>query len=230
MKLNLEKIRNFVESMEEIDFHHYISPTSYYNTDLKHSICDKSLMGVPPRELLELYFFLSKNFDEISQIVFEKLYDLEDDEVEMNGLNWYVIIYFMLGLDYKKLYDSLYSEVDANLLQLLNLNKNFNRDQYYIINDKGVESSYYCQSILQCYNYLVDTDESVDLNKLNNEKSFTGRNVTVAKGDYILYLRIEEYKERNISLRYLKKDRINKIKRIRTTNEGIITKFKLYKF
>ena len=71
----LESIQVYINSLSEEDFFKYLSPQSYYNTPLKYAFYS-NYTEIEPRYYLNLYFFMKENQDEISQMVFDKMFEL----------------------------------------------------------------------------------------------------------------------------------------------------------
>ena len=124
------------------------------------------------------------------QIVYEKMIEFteDDDEVEINGLNWYVIIFYLLNWDWKRLYDNLYDGKDSyGIENLISLNEDFNRNDYYIFNDTDDHESFYSDKLEDCVALAADKDKEMYFKKISKNKQFELRNVSFKKGDFILY-------------------------------------------
>jgi hypothetical protein len=201
--MDVQDIYDFIDSLDEDEFFEYLTPTSYYNTNLYHSICGKNLPKIGNRKLLEIYFLLSENQDDILSYVFEKMYEYQDEEeedddfeIEMNGLNWYVLIFYLAECDYYEIYRRLKTtdELNKEIVQLIELNENFDRENNYIFNDVDETDSYWTKNLLDCVYLAWNRDKVVDYKKVILEESFSQRSITFKKGDLILFKDFKELK------------------------------------
>lgn len=200
--MNINDVYEFIDSLDEEEFFEYLTPTSYYNTDLYHSICSKNLPSIQKRKLLEIYFLLSENEDDINQFIFEKMCEFSSDddddylEIEMNGLNWYILIFYLSNCDYYEIYRRLKTSDSLNkeMVKLIELNKNFDRKNNFILNDTEQKESFWTKDLVNCVYLAVDRDKPVDYEKILSDENFKDRNITFKKGDLILFTDFKELK------------------------------------
>jgi hypothetical protein len=187
--MNINKIYEFIESMSEEDFFEYMSPTSYYNNTLIFSICSDQNPRIEKRKLLEIYFFLKENEEDISECVFEKLSEYLDidEEIDNFSVDWNILVFFLAGLDYKKIVSTLkVGKIDTTLEKLIQKNEDFDRKNYFILNDLNQEKSFYTEDLLAAIYYLLDSDRNFDIESLIKNPKFRDDYYSLEIGDLIL--------------------------------------------
>lgn len=202
--MKIDDVYDFIDSLTEEEFYEYLTPESYYNTNLYYSICGDNLPPISKRNLLEIYFLLTENEDDIIQFVFEKMFEFENDEdiedIEMNGLNWYIIIFYLAdNLEYYDVYRRLKTsnKLNKKFVELIELNKEFDRKNYFIFNDVEYKESFYTKDITECVLLAADRDKEMNFEKIVKTKEFKSGNISFKKGDFILsndFKEIEEQK------------------------------------
>lgn len=236
--MKIDDVYKFIESLPEEDFYKYLTPESYYNTDLYNSICGDNLPLISRRKLLEIYFLLKENEDDITQLIFERMYEFssaenEDDELEINGVNWYILIFYLSGSsDYYDKYSKLHTtnKLDKKTVDLIELNDKFDRDNHFIFNDTEQRESFYSKDMAECVLLACDRDKKTDFEKIIKEQEFNSRNITFKKNDLILYNNFKEIKEQkgrffdNIRADFLSTKRDISISSI--LNERFVLRFK----
>jgi hypothetical protein len=195
--MKIEDIYNFIESLDEKEFFHYLSPESYYNSPLKYSICSNEFPKIETRKLLDIYFLLKENEDEILDLVANQVLNFTDEDYEIDqiSVNWYILIFKLMNWDWKKTYQNLKIGKSSEYTEkLIELNENFDRKSYFIINDRDSEESLYTKDLCDAVYLLKDRDQRVNLEKVIKGESFESWNFTLKKGDYILYNKLKEIK------------------------------------
>jgi len=200
--MKIDDVYNFIDSLSEEEFYDYLTPESYYNTNLYYSICGGNLPRISNRKLLEIYFLLTDNEDDIMQHVYEKMYEFQtdDEDIEINGINWYIIIFYLAEiLDYYNVYRRLKTtnNLNKNLVDLIELNKKFDRDNHFIFNDTDQRESFYSKDITECVLLAADRDKEMDFNEIIRTKQFKSGNINFKKGDYILYNEFKEIEKKD---------------------------------
>jgi len=200
--MKIDDVYNFIDSLSEEEFYDYLTPESYYNTNLYYSICGDNLPRISNRKLLDIYFLLTDNEDDIMQHVYEKMYEFQtdDEDIEINGINWYIIIFYLAEiLDYYNVYRRLKTtnNLNKNLVDLIELNKKFDRDNHFIFNDTDQRESFYSKDITECVLLADDRDKEMDFNEIIRTKQFQSGNINFKKGDYILYNDFKEIEKKD---------------------------------
>jgi hypothetical protein len=200
--MKIDDVYNFIDSLPEEEFYDYLTPESYYNTNLYYSICGDNLPRISNRKLLDIYFLLTDNEDYIMQHVYEKMYEFQtdDEDIEINGINWYIIIFYLAEiLDYYNVYRRLKTtnNLNKNLVDLIELNKKFDRDNHFIFNDTDQRESFYSKDITECVLLADDRDKEMDFNEIIRTKQFQSGNINFKKGDYILYNDFKEIEKKD---------------------------------
>lgn len=193
--MSIDDVYKFINSLTEEDFYEYLTPTSYYNTSLLHSICSDSIPKISNKKLLEIYFLLSENEEDILDAVYHKMLEHEndDDDLELNGLNWYVIIFYLMKWNFKELYRNLFvGKTDKEKLNLIELNQSFDRKGHFIFNDVDSQESFWTESLADCILLAVDRDKEMDLEKIITDQKFVSNNISFSKGDFILFTDFKE--------------------------------------
>lgn len=182
--MKIEDVYNFIDSLSEEEFFEYLTPESYYNTNLYNSICGDNLPIISIRKLLEIYFLLSENEDDIINFVLEKMYEFSEYEVEMNGLDWYIIIFYLAG--FQNPYN-IYTKINTtnknneNLVELITLNENFDRNSDFIFNDTDSQESFYTKDLTECVLLVTDRDKQMNFEKIVKTEEFHSRNISFKK-------------------------------------------------
>jgi hypothetical protein len=200
--MKIDDVYNFIDSLSEEEFYDYLTPESYYNTNLYYSICGDNLPRISNRKLLDIYFLLTDNEDDIMQHVYEKMYEFQtdDEDIEINGINWYIIIFYLAEiLDYYNVYRRLKTtnNLNKNLVDLIELNKKFDRDNHFIFNDTYQIESFYSKDITECVLLAADRDKEMDFNEVIRTNQFQSGNINFEKGDYILYNDFKEIEKKD---------------------------------
>ncbi len=241
--MKIDDVYEFIGSLSEEQFYYYLTPESYYNTNLYYSICGDNLPQIPNRKLLEIYFLLTDNEEDIIEFVYEKMYEFqtfnEDDnleDLEMNGLNWYIIIFYLADiLDYYNKYRKLNTtnKLNNKIVDLIELNKKFDRDKYFIFNDTEESESYYSNNITEFVLLAANRDKEMNFEEIIKTQKFHSRNISFKKGDLILFNDFKEIKEQKGSFFDKIRGDFLSIKRniyiSSVLNERIILKFKNFK-
>lgn len=193
--MSIDDVYKFINSLTEEDFYEYLTPASYYNTSLLHSICSDSIPKISNKNLLEIYFLLSENEEDILEVVYQKMLEHEndDDDLELNGLNWYVIIFYLMKWNFKELYRNLFvGKTDKEKLNLIELNRSFDRKRYFIFNDTDTRESFWTESLTDCILLAANRDKEMNLEKIITDQKFVSNNISFSKGEFILFTDFKE--------------------------------------
>jgi len=130
---------------------------------------------------------MKENQDEIAELVFEKMIEYvdindEEDEIEFIGLDWKPLVSHFLEQKPGNLTTS-----KKYIEKLIELNENFDRKSFYIINDYNEEDSFYTDKLVDCAYWFWNRDKPVDYEKLIKNEEFKYNGMSVKKGDLILF-------------------------------------------
>jgi hypothetical protein len=226
----IKNIKKLLNSLNDDDFFHYMTPFSCYNSSLKYSITLNNIVELSNyKELIELYFELRELEDDITELLYDGIQnrlnfeEYEDDQIT---INWIPIILNLLNKDIK-IYNKILLVNDNKLLELIDVNESIDREEYYIMNSNRIDFTIYSKNLTELLCEIHDQLNEEEVKKIFNKETHDDYQMSLNKGGFILNLSHKEVFKSKYNcglIRQISRDR----KLSKLLGEKVIIKFEKF--